>query len=187
MPNVNHLIIQRMNMKRLVPLALVLLVAACSRPEQSASGDPAGAAAENGGLIVEVPSGVAPTLSGTCNIEAVDGVVVQDMNPIAVKARRFPVAGWLIDEVGGDAPSELVVRIASQSGDGRVWQHKVVPAIERPDVQQAHGGAAGALKSGFSSEIDASALDAGTYRLTLSYRRGGQSVVCDNGRAVILK
>ena len=45
MPNVNHLIIQRMNMKRLVPLALVLLVAACSRPEQSASGDPAGIAA----------------------------------------------------------------------------------------------------------------------------------------------
>ncbi|WP_313228710.1 hypothetical protein [Stenotrophomonas acidaminiphila] len=175
-------------MKRFVSLALLALVAACSRPEPVASGDQANADAEGKqSLVAEVSSGIAPILSSACNIEAVDGVVVQDMNPIVLKSRRFVVAGWLVDEAGADAPAALVIRVASQSGDGRVWQHGVVPTMERPDVQQAHGGAAGALKSGFSSEIDASGLDAGTYRLTLSYDRGGQKVVCDNGRAVIIK
>lgn len=185
--DVNRLSMQRVGMKILFSLALVFLVAACSRPERAASGRQADVAAEKGVLVAESPMAVAPVLSGACNIETVDGAVVQDMNPVVTKGRVFPIGGWLIDEVDGVAPSEIGVRIASQSGDGRVWQQKIVPALDRPDVRQAHGGAADALKSGFSSEIDASALEGGTYRLVLSYVRGGQNVVCDNGRAVILK
>lgn len=180
-------------MKYVVPLALVLLATACSRPEQdaakqqAAAADTAQAASQKSALVEEPASEVAPVLSGTCNIETVDGVLVQNADPIEVKARVFSVAGWVIDDAAGAAPAEVKVRIASQSGDGRVWQQSVAPSLERQDVQQLHGGAAGALKSGFSTEIDSSALAAGAYRLTLSYVRGTDNVVCDNGRPVVLK
>ncbi len=182
-------------MKYVAPLVLVLLVAGCNRPAQDSGGqsapgpaaDVAQAKSQSEPLVAEVVTGVAPVLSGTCNIETVDAAVVQNGDPIQLNGRKFSVGGWVVDEVAGAAPSTMNLRVSSQSGDGLVWQQKVVPSLERPDVQQSHGGGVGALKSGFSTDVDASSLAAGTYRLTLSYMRDNQVVVCDNGRAVVVK
>jgi hypothetical protein len=129
---------------------------------------------------------VAPELSSACNLESIDGVLVQNMDPIAPKARQFTVSGWLVDDVAKNVPAGLSVRAYSVSGDGRIWQFPTRGGIERTDVQALQGNSPEVLNSGFEAQLDLSQLAAGEYRLRLAYPRGDQLVVCDNGRAVIL-
>lgn len=186
-------------MRSVAPLLVCVLLAACSRPENEQAATPpqpepqpeqaAPEAPVQPAALVELSPAdiVTPELSGTCNLEAIDGVVVPDAKPIEAKGREFQVAGWVIDDAGQRVPSEVQVRIASQSGNGRVWQQAFVPANERPDVQQSQGGSPDVLKSGFSGSIQASSLEPGLYGLRLAYVRDGKEVVCDNGRSVLLK
>lgn len=158
-------------MRSVALLAVCLLLAACSRPEndqtaaQPQAAEPQQQVAETPkkpSLVELTPAEiVTPELSGSCNLEAIDGVVVPDAKPIEVKAKEFQVAGWVIDDAGERVPSKVQVRIASQSGNGRVWQQALVPSGERPDVQQSQGGSPDILKSGFLGTIDASSLEGG--------------------------
>jgi hypothetical protein len=184
-------------MRRVAPLFACLLLAACNRPEPTPAAPPQGgeAAATQGEgtpqpvALAELSAGqiVTPEVSSTCNLEMIDGVLVPDASPIEPKARVFPVSGWAVDDVARRAPPEIQIRIASQTGDGRVWSQTAVPAIDRTDVQQIQGGAPELLKSGFAAEIDTSALPAGEYRVRIAYQRDGKEVACDNGRGVVLK
>jgi len=92
-----------------------------------------------------------------------------------------------VDNVKNVLPSELFVRIQSTTGDGKMWQFPVKQNLERPDVQKQYGGVAALLKSGFAGQADLSTLAAGKYLVRLAYARDGELVVCDNGRAVVLK
>ena len=184
-------------MRSVAPLVVCLLLAACSRPEndqtaaqpQAVEPKPEVAPTPAKPSLVELTPAeiVTPELSGSCNLEVIDGVVVPDAKPIEAKAKEFQVAGWVIDDAGKRVPSEVQVRIASQSGNGRVWQQALVPSSERPDVQQSQGGSPDILKSGFSGTVDASSLEAGSYALRLAYVRDGKEIVCDNGRSVLFK
>lgn len=181
-------------------LLLCLATAACNRTEPGnapapAAEAPAGASVEPspepntapGAELTAEQVAVVPVLSETCNLESIDGVVVQDMEPIAPKARQFSVSGWLVDDVARNVPTGLAVRAYSVSGDGRIWQFPASGGIERSDVQALQGNVPEMLNSGFQAQLDLSGLAPGEYRLRLAYPRGDQLVVCDNGRAVSLQ
>lgn len=171
---------------------LCLLAAACNRvdPASTAPAPAAPMAATTPQTPVELSPeqvAVAPILSDKCNLESIDGVVVVDGNPIEAKSRLVPVGGWLVDEVKIALPAKVSVRIQTTTGDGRIWQFPVIQSLERADVKTLFGGAPVLLKSGFAGQMDMAGLDAGKYLLRLAYERDGELVVCDNGRAVVLK
>ncbi|HEY0661752.1 MAG TPA: hypothetical protein VGD21_10610 [Lysobacter sp.] len=183
---------------RPVVLALICLsVAACNRvdPAQQTAATPAAdaaapAAADKPLALAEMkPEQISATsaLSDACNLEAIDGTIVPDMNPIEPKQRVFPVSGWAIDSKTQAAPASLDLRLYSTSGDGRIWQMALPQTIERPDVQAVRGGAESLLRSGFAAYVDASGLPAGRYSLRLAFQAGDGDTICDNGRAVLLK
>lgn len=182
---------------RLAFVVLICLSAvACDRvepttpPEGAAS---ATTAAEPAPLpaLVELTSAqavVEPVINEACNLEYVDGVLVPDGNPIEAKSRVVKVSGWLVDNVTKTLPGQLYVRAYSTSGNGRVWQLAVAQSQDRPEVQRIFGGGEPALlKSGFEGQLNMADQAPGKYTLRLSYERGGETVLCDNGRAVVLK
>ena len=181
-------------------LLLSLSAAACNRTDPGSSAQAPAATAAASTTAAAAPAAaaspaeltaaevaVAPMLSDTCNLESVDGVTVVDANPIDAKSRLLPVGGWLVDNVKNVLPAELFVRIQSTTGDGKMWQFPVKQSLERPDVQKQYGGVPALLKSGFAGQADLTTLAAGKYLLRLAYSRDGELVVCDNGRAVVLK
>jgi hypothetical protein len=182
-------------MRVVILLLLSLSMVACDRPERSQSAQqkpavpPPQLAAASSESLVELSSAqiVTPELSGACNLEAIDGVVVPDAKPIEAKTRRISVSGWLVDDTSKRIPEVVQLRLASQAGDGRVWQQALLPTAERLDVQKLQGGSPEVLKAGFSGSVDTSSLPPGRYALRLAYDRAGKEIVCDNGRGIILK
>lgn len=187
---------------RLVPLLLLCLsVVACNRTDPASIPHPVVADVESAQPTEEVATtappapveltaddaAVSPTMSPTCNLENIDGIVVPDMNPIEAKSRQVQVSGWALDEVMKNVPTELFVRVYSTSGDGRIWQHAVKAGGERTDVQVIQGGTPEVLNSGFEGSLNLAGLDPGKYSLRVSYSRDGQLILCDNGRSVVLK
>jgi len=179
---------------RLVVLAMALVgVVACNRvdpPPATADAGATPAAEEKPNALVELTAeqvSATPVLSAACNLEAIGGNVVQDMNPIVISGRTFEVSGWIVDDEAKQPPGRFELRAYSTSGDGRIWQTTVSPSIGRPDVQAARGGASSLLNSGFSARVDAAGLPVGRYNLRLAFRAGNKETVCDNGRAVVLE
>jgi len=182
-------------------LALVVMIClsavACDRVEPTTApgvaAAPTPAAPKPAPLppLVELSSDqavVVPVINEACNLEYVDGVLVPDGNPIEAKSRLVKVSGWLVDNVTKTLPEQLYVRVYSTSGNGRVWQLAVAQSQDRPEVQRIFGGGEPALlKSGFEGQLDMADLAPGKYTLRLSYQRGADTVLCDNGRAVVLK
>lgn len=192
---------------RIYPIALLCLsLAACGNDGAPASGQADTPANAETPAIAEAPVAVAepaptpalealtaeqavvtPVLSEACNMELVDGVLVPDGNPIAVKSPIFDVSGWAFDEVAKALPGKLAVRVYSTSGDGKIWQVNAVQASERKDVADLHPEMGNILKSGFQARLDTTGFPAGRYSLRLAYDRAGQEVLCDNGRSITIK
>ncbi len=181
---------------RLAFIAVLCFTAvACDRSEPAntaatgtASAEPAAPALPAMTELSSAEAVVAPVINEACNLEYVDGVLVPDGNPIEAKSRVVKVSGWLVDNVTKTLPGQLFVRVYSTSGNGRIWQLPVAQTMERPEVQRIFGGGEAALlKSGFEGQLDMSDLASGKYTLRLSYDRAGELVLCDNGRAVVLK
>jgi len=172
-------------------LLLCLLATACNRvdPSSTPAAPVATAAVSKQGPTELSPEqvAIAPLLSDKCNLETVDGIVVADASPVEAKGRQVPVGGWLVDEVGNSLPGKIAVRIQSTTGDGRMWEFPVVQSLERADVQALFGGSPTLANSGFAGVMDLTGFAAGKYLLRLTYQRAGELVVCDNGRALILK
>lgn len=183
---------------RWMSIGIICLVSvACNRVDPATAhepspatlaGQPTGAESSVASLglleLSATEAAVKPVLSTACNLEVVDDIVVPDATPIVAVSRTIKFAGWLVDEVSKLAPEQMFLRLYSISGDARIWQVRMVQESERADVQIRYGGT---LNSGFSGIVDTVRLAPGRYSLRLAYDRNGQSVLCDNGRAVILK
>jgi hypothetical protein len=99
-------------------------------------------------------------------------------------AAELRLSGWVIDAAAGTVPQVVFVRVEAED-KGRVWYAPVSLTVERPDVASTRGGANAVRRSGFDAKVDARTLPAGVYRLQIVYRATG-SIVCDNGRRVVV-
>lgn len=181
-------------MRAVAVLLLCVATVACNRTEPTTATPPPvqaaaapAPAAVAGKELSALEVAVEPEVSANCNLEAIDGVSVPDMNPIVPRERKFAVTGWLVDDVSKNVPAELSVRVYSISGDGRIWQFPATVGIERSDVHAVQGNTPEVLNSGFQSMLDLSDLKPAQYRLRLAYQRGDKLVVCDNGRSITLR
>lgn len=170
-------------------LPLLLVSAACSRPEVP-SGWPPGAApyveeeqligpAARPGDFVRA-NGVTPLQPiETCNLERLGGQAFDGDRVVAANA-DFIVSGYAIDVAHERVPADL--RLRAVAADGAVYEAALRTGFERPDVPVYFRIGGWARRSGFEGKLSAASLRAGDYRLLLTFAHDTTLYGCDNGR-----
>ncbi|MBL8262726.1 MAG: hypothetical protein JNM58_09880 [Xanthomonadaceae bacterium] len=178
----------------LAPAAFVLVLSACSEPQQPA---PATQQPAETAAVAEAPVAAAPVLprialldaaakdqalvvAGECNIEsAAEQPFAGESLPVGDKS-KLKFTGWMKSGTDGAAIIDPALRIES-ADKAQIWQQPVQLTINRDDVA-ANGAAAG-----FELAIDASDVPAGNYHLYLVFKNAEGLGSCDNGRRIDLK
>ncbi len=177
-----------------VPIVSTALLAACSEPQQAAPVATAPAPSGETTAVDAAFGAVAPTElsydqrrerllpAHECNLERANGTVFAGTPAQLAAGETLRLSGWVADKTAGVVPGEASLRMVRPE-DSRAWTVAIDPVSERSDVQELLGGAPAFATPGFSVAIDTAALPAGKYRVYTVYKRGGDLMSCDNGRA----
>jgi hypothetical protein len=186
---------QPQSWNRTIALAVIAtcLVAACKEPNSAPAQGAAPSSAQAATASTPANAGLRPQELGAdaskaelkpdtlCNLERIDNELLGSSVPFTPADLHHAVlTGWMGDESSKALPHDTALMIR-QIGSGRVWQLPLDLTVQRADVATATGAAA--LKmSGFTLDVDFSALPPGSYRMVLVHDRDGGRYACDNGR-----
>ncbi len=177
-------------LRLLISIPLVIVLAACKEPNTPAPAAPATPTTSSAtspalatGSVAAVPVDQEGRGAGTlCNLEFVDGQAFA-AGP-APAAAGAVIRGWLGDESGA-APLAPMLVVQAQSADTAV-SIPIVLDIARSDVARAFPARTGLGNSGFEASLQPASLVAGQYHLYLTYSIGTEGRLCDNGRHIVI-
>lgn len=179
----------------------LLLLAACSEPQQPAqqagaaapavpSANPAAADADAAfGAVLPAEltydqrrESLLPAKE--CNLERANGAVFKGTPVQVASGSMLRLSGWVADVAGQAVPKDASVRLVKS--DSRVWKVPVQPQLKRGDVQALLGGDEAYASAGYNVTVDTARLPAGNYRLYTVFPAQDGLRACDNGRALAI-
>lgn len=181
------------NVTRVLTVAFVCLLGACSEPGKDADFSPEPDQAALSTTPAAPPAGKAMSeltyderklplaAGGRCNLERANGRLFANGPIDAAKGHTLTLTGWVANVEKRQIPASVDIRLVASNS--RVWKIPAPTGIARADVQSLLGGDAAFAKPGYSVDFNV-AVPAGVYRTYVVFKDGDTLLACDNGRAI---
>ncbi len=169
---------------RLVIALLVTLASGCHAPVVPLLEAPIADSAVTVATLSKVPAIASAEAWFDCNLEHIDSQAFAAEPTRVAPGADFKVAGFMLDRKRQSVPSEVRLRLVSDTG--QAFDALVTGRVRRPDIPGYFKLGPWSEETGVEQVVSSGGLLPGAYHLLLVARVGSATVVCDNGRRITL-